>query len=649
MSTRFDELKITNQLPSPSGVALAVLRLGESDDASIAEITRVMQTDPALCGRLLKVANSAGMARGRAAASVGDAVNQLGTRMVRSIALGFSLVSQHRRGACRGFDYKRFWSHSLAMAISAQTAAKRLGKLPPHEAFTCGLLAQVGRLALACVFPDAYSDILAQVQAGNSTDLHQLESSHFAIDHHEMTGSLLRDWGLPDDWVVAAERFDHVNAPVVAMNERVIALTRLLRMSAQLANVCLASAGEFPEATRDLLAAGDDLGVKPSEIVGMCESVARDWCEWGAIFEIDTAAAPCFAELVERACAAEPMSQLIRPSDEVPADAPLRIVVVDDDPDALRLLTAQLVKAGHFVHGAATSAEGLRLILAVAPQMVITDFQMPGMDGAALIRAIRQTTMGRELYVIMLTDSDDDETHADALATGADDYLAKPVRAPALTARLRACARVVRLQDEVRREKDELRRCIADLGVANRKLQHAELMDGLTGLYNRRYALDRLEQEWSQSFRNGTPLACMIIDVDHIKRINDTYGHDVGDRVLQATAELLGLKMRQTDVVCRLSGDQFMVIGTNMDSQTSVTCAERLRSSVEAQIIETSDGRLQVTVTIGVAVRASWMKNLAELLKVADEAVDAAKAMGRNKVRIESTLTALPALFSREA
>src|SRR5262245_1243763 len=103
-TTRFDELKATGQLPSPTGVALAVLRLSESDKATAQEIARVVQADPALSGRLLKMANSVSAGRARPVVSIGEAVTHLGVRMVRNLALGFSLVSQAGQGACPGFE-----------------------------------------------------------------------------------------------------------------------------------------------------------------------------------------------------------------------------------------------------------------------------------------------------------------------------------------------------------------------------------------------------------------------------------------------------------------------------------------------------------------------------------------------------------------
>jgi hypothetical protein len=145
-ATRFDELKASNQLPSPTGVALAILRLGEAETTTPQEIAQILQTDPALSGRVLKIANSAYCGRTRPIGSVREAVTHLGIRLVRNVALGFSLVSQCGRGACRGFDYGGFWSRSLAMGVAAQEVAGYVGQIAPAEAFTCGLLAQVGRL-----------------------------------------------------------------------------------------------------------------------------------------------------------------------------------------------------------------------------------------------------------------------------------------------------------------------------------------------------------------------------------------------------------------------------------------------------------------------------------------------------------------------
>ena len=129
----------------------------------------------------------------------------------------------------------------------------------------------------------------------------------------------------------------------------------------------------------------------------------------------------------------------------------------------------------------------------------------------------------------------------------------------------------------------------------------------------------------------------MILDIDHFKRVNDTYGHDAGDRVLKATGEMLRSKMRPNDIVCRMGGEEFLTIGAKMDSDAAMACAERLRSGVEDQTIELSAGHVRVTISIGVATRTPSVTGFTELLKNADSAVYFAKSQGRNCVCSENT------------
>ncbi|HZT79846.1 MAG TPA: HDOD domain-containing protein, partial [Gemmataceae bacterium] len=581
-ASRFDELKATNQLPSPTGVALAILRLAESDRTTALDIAQALQADPALSGRVLKIANSAYSGRTRPAASVREAVTQLGVRLVRNVALGFSLISQHGRGACRGFDYAGFWSRSLATAVAAQAASHHTGRIAPAEAFTCGLLAQVGRLALASVYAEDYSEVLARADAHDPAALGRLERDRFATDHNELTAALLADWGLPAPCIFAAQHHEDPAASGRAEDDRTQALARLLDVAARMAAVCVADGEGRAARVPDLFAAGEQIGIPTTELIGLCDRVAGEWQEWGHILQVDTRAVPPFAALAERARGVKDLAD-DEPADDAADDEPLTIVVVDDDAVALRLLTAHLKKAGHSVHGAGGGEEGLRLVLEVNPQLVITDGMMPGLDGTAVVKALRQTKVGRQFYIIMLTGHDDDEAQVKAFEAGADDYVVKPFCPRLLAARLRACARVVRLQEEVRRDKEELRRCMAELGVANRRLQQAALTDALTGLYNRRYALDRLDREWHEAVRSGRPLAVMVVDIDHFKRVNDTHGHDVGDRVLQATANVLRASLRQSDVVCRMGGEEFLIIGPGMDREAALVCGERLRANAAAQ------------------------------------------------------------------
>src|SRR5688572_17691321 len=178
-----DELKLSGQLPSPTGIGLAILELTRGEDYSMGEITRVIQSDPALTGRILKIANSSSFAASQSVTTVAQAAMRLGVRSVRNVALGFTLVSANRSGTCKHFDYERYWAHSLAVAVMAQGLAGNLRLISPADAFTCGLLSGVGTLALASIHPERYSQMLERARAQGSLDLLLLEREVFDLDH----------------------------------------------------------------------------------------------------------------------------------------------------------------------------------------------------------------------------------------------------------------------------------------------------------------------------------------------------------------------------------------------------------------------------------------------------------------------------------
>ena len=167
--SKFEQFKASGELPSPKGVALAIMQLTQRDDVSMSDLARVLKTDPAFVGRLIKAANSVnalGYGR-RPVVSVQDALMVLGAPAVRTLALSFSLLSDYAQGKCGRFDYRDYWSQSLATAIAMQIVTARTRAAAPEETFSVGLLARIGELALATLYPDGYSCLLddsAQMQ-----------------------------------------------------------------------------------------------------------------------------------------------------------------------------------------------------------------------------------------------------------------------------------------------------------------------------------------------------------------------------------------------------------------------------------------------------------------------------------------------------
>ena len=209
--------------------------------------------------------------------------------------------------------------------------------------------------------------------------------------------------------------------------------------------------------------------------------------------------------------------------------------------------------------------------------------------------------------------------------------MTKPFIPRVLSARLHAGERFIRQQRALSNDVEEVRKFATELAVNNRKLQQAVMTDPLTGLPNRRYALDRLEQEVAAAKRRNGGVAIMIVDIDHFKKVNDQHGHDVGDAVLRHVAGLLRAKARLQDAICRMGGEEFLVICPDSGIEDVFRAAERLRAVVESSPYMLADRKLWITISIGIASLGDEM-NTANLVKTADVAVYRAKEMGRNRV-----------------
>lgn len=635
ISRTFEELKLSGRLPTPTGVGLAILCLTQGEEASTDEIARVIQGDPALTGRVLRVANSLrpeGGPRPGPIASLSDAVRALGAHSVCHVALGFSLLSDNRTGVCACFDYDDYWLRSLARAVAARSLAERLGTGDPSELFTLGLLAEIGRLALASVHPEAYADLIQLLREHGDLDELELEVGRFGIHHGEVSEALLWDWGLPSRHCEAVGRFERFGAGVTVLDPEVRELARLLYTAQRVAECCAA-----PEARRLELAAGfedlgADLGLGREELDALCEAVASEWRDWSAQFGL--AAAP-----VPAPSAHDRAGERERPAREEPAcppalSEPLRVLAVDADPLSRRLLVRHLEGAGHRVLTAAGGREALALALENNPQVVISDRQMAEMGGLDLCHALRRYESGRGMYFVLLTGDGDEDGVVEAFEAGVDDYVQKPFRPKVLLARVRGARRVVALQEQVERDKKTQREQVARMAVLTRQLRAASMTDVLTDMPNRRYAMKRLEEEWARCSRSGHPLSLVLLDVDHFKRVNDVHGHDVGDVVLCRTARLLEQTTREGDVVARIGGEEFLVICPNTDLDGARHCGERVRAAVESHRIDEPEFRGGITLSAGVATRSADCPSIDALLKAAGEAVEAAKREGRNQVTV---------------
>jgi diguanylate cyclase (GGDEF)-like protein len=630
---KLQELKSMGDLPSPKGAALAIMRLTRKEDVSFAELARVVQTDPALVGRLIKVANSSQMGAHRPVAAVQDALLMLGIPTVRYLALSFSLISNHRDGRCANFDYGRFWSHSLASAVAMQTVVSQLRAAPPEEAFSVGLLSRIGELSLATLFPQEYSQLLDEARKVGADQLVERELRAFSMSHTELTAVMLQDWGLPAMFVDPVFMHETPESASFPPDSRQYALTWALTLARTIADVCLAANGERRGMMPKLMLVGSRLSLDSEALHALCDRVVESWRDWASQLQIDAQEVPPFEELSNSPLPAPELSETGMPDAASGTKAgPMRVLIVDDDTSMRTVVKSLLTNAGYEVCEARNGKEGFDKALEMQPHILITDWLMPEMDGVELTRSLRQTKIGRGIYILILTALEAEDKLVEAFDAGVDDFMSKPLKSRVLGARLRAGQRVVMLQQEVERDREEIRRFAAELAVTNRRLHDAALTDVLTGFPNRRYAIERFQQEWQASSRNKRPLACMMIDVDSFKKINDSHGHDVGDTVLRQTAQAIKSGLRAQDVVCRIGGDEFLVICPETDLAAAMICGERVRQAVSGLKIMAGTLSFQGSVSVGVAVRDSGTTDINLLIKRADEGVYAAKQYGRNHV-----------------
>lgn len=309
-------------------------------------------------------------------------------------------------------------------------------------------------------------------------------------------------------------------------------------------------------------------------------------------------------------------------------EQPKRILVVDDHPDNIQVLRARLEARGYLVDEAADGEQALERVYAFPqPHLILLDVMMPKLDGFEVVRRIKSDETLPFIPVIMQTALDSTESMVQGLDAGADDYIAKPINFRELDARVKSLLRIQSLQASLAQREKEL-------STANAQLLVMSSTDVLTGVANRRALEQRLHDMWEYSQRQHEPLSLVMCDIDHFKRVNDAYGHQVGDTVLQQFAQLLVTEAREIDKVGRYGGEEFVLLlpGTVLDA--AVTFAERIRECVEKREFTYGEGQsLHRTMSCGVA---SWPHPLIvtqeALIKAADDALYVAKEMGRNRV-----------------
>jgi len=286
------------------------------------------------------------------------------------------------------------------------------------------------------------------------------------------------------------------------------------------------------------------------------------------------------------------------------------ILLVDDEPANIQVL-ANFLKSDYQLKVATSGKQCLELLSSDSkPDLIILDIDMPEMDGYEVCRRLKMDTETSSIPVIFVTAMQSEQDEEKGLNLGAVDYLTKPVRPAILLARINT-------HIELKKQRD--------------KLTRMAMRDQLTGLYNPYYLLEVANHRVARATRNNISVSLLMLDIDHFKLINDTYGHAEGDTILKVFAELLKVESRKEDVVARFGGEEFVIFLDHCNSSGASEIAERVRTKTEKVNI----GKTKFTVSIGIAELKNGEEGFSDLIVRADNAMYKAKTSGRNQVVID--------------
>lgn len=486
-------LALCTDLPSPPGIAVQILQLGEDPGVSIADVADVVQLDPALTAKIMRIANSPMYARRRKPENLRQALMLLGLNATMTLALSFSLVKSLRSEKQDGLDYRYFWKRSITTAAFCRVLAEKMRIMPTEDLFLGGLLQGIGILAVDRMAPELYSSV-GDAQY-NWAMLRKQEKETLGADHAMIGGYLLAHWNFPEALVYGVGFVSERPAEVPADYENI---AKISSAGGWLTDVLLNH--DVETALADAAAGiSADTGLQQEAITEVVESALHETREFGALFEIDVG-----------------------------------------EPDYLEAITARAKEV-------------------------------------LMIRSLQN------------------------------------------------------LQETAALEESKIH-----LESKTRELEEKSNRDALTGLYNRAFFDQSIQNEFDFATTNGTPLTIAFIDLDHFKSINDTHGHQTGDEILKGTSQLLLKSTRYGDIAARYGGEEFVLIFPGTGYVGARVAIGRLLGLFQNTNHEISESKsLSVTASIGVAVHNDGTSRFASaeaLLRAADRAVYTAKRNGRNRI-----------------
>ncbi|WP_437490930.1 diguanylate cyclase [Sorangium sp. So ce1014] len=304
---------------------------------------------------------------------------------------------------------------------------------------------------------------------------------------------------------------------------------------------------------------------------------------------------------------------------ELLSSRPARIVVADDDRLARQMLVSILQKAGFQVEAVDDGQEAIELIGRGGVDLALLDIVMPRLTGLEACRLLKSMTAETFLPVVLVTVKSDTASRVEGLKIGADDYVCKPFEEEELLARVGSMLRIKRLHDHV--------------AAQRAYLEQLSIHDEMTGLYNYRYLFTRLNEEFKRAERYHEPFACVLVDIDRLKAMNEIGGRTLGDAVIRRVADGIRRSVREVDVIARYGGEEFLIVLPSTHFAGSLTVAERIWREASGNPVEFGGASRPCSVSIGVSLYPSRdVRSKDALIRAAESALHQAKREGGNRI-----------------
>lgn len=296
----------------------------------------------------------------------------------------------------------------------------------------------------------------------------------------------------------------------------------------------------------------------------------------------------------------------------------INMLIAEDDKVIRKFIEKSTSSPDYNIFIAKDGDEALKILNGEEIHIAILDWMLPGIEGIELCRLIRSESKSFYTYIILLTSKIEQDDLIEGFSAGADDYVKKPFNSLELEARIKTGKRIIDLQNQ--------------LLTTQEKLRVQATHDGLTKLLNRNSIIEIIEMEFERSERESSPMGMIMADIDHFKKINDTYGHQAGDMVLRKVSSTLKNLLRRYDRIGRYGGEEFLIFLPNCTEKKIEKIAERLRLGISKVKYKVNDKSFNVTLSIGFAINGRMDIHSPEMMIfLADSALYEAKRSGRNK------------------